>query len=114
MADYFDYFSWSQALVTRVAVPASMLFLTKFKYYLYVIMPLSLFTQFFIISKISEVYETHGGCDVITKNLDLGAYVIRDFGLIIYLSMGFYSHYSTLANRFIFYEKSQTQQKQLT
>ena len=66
MADYFDYFSWSQALVQRVMVPASMLFMTKFKYYLYVILPVSCAMQFACITKASEVYESHEGCNVIT------------------------------------------------
>ena len=66
MADYFDYFSWSQALVQRVMVPASMLFMTKFKYYLYVILPVSCAMQLACLTKAKEVYESHEGCNVIT------------------------------------------------
>lgn len=109
MAKYFDYFSWSQAMVQRVMVPASMLFMTKFKYYLYVILPLSFVMQYILISQAKQVYESHGGCDVITDNIDSGNYMMRDFMLVLFLSMGFYSHYSTLANRFLTYEKSEIQ-----
>ena len=48
--DMFNYYDWSTFMLLRVVVPASMLFLTQFNLYLFVVLPLTLVIQVGMIS----------------------------------------------------------------
>lgn len=43
--ELFDYYAWSTFLLLRVVVPASLLFLTQFNLYFYIIMPFIMVMQ---------------------------------------------------------------------
>ena len=54
--DMFNYYDWSTFALLRVIVPASLLFLTQFNLYLFVVLPLTLITQFGMISYVEKVF----------------------------------------------------------
>ena len=53
------------------------------------------------------------GCAGLMENFQIISTIMRDFAFILFISMGIYSHKSTLVNRFITHERSQLQQRQL-
>ena len=61
--ELFDYYAWSTFLLLRVVVPASLLFLTQFNLYFYIIMPFIMVMQCVFINKTSEVYKGDQGCE---------------------------------------------------
>ena len=48
--EMFNYYELSTLLLLRVIVPSSMLFVTQFNIYLFIILPLTVITQFGMIS----------------------------------------------------------------
>ena len=105
--DYFDYSAWQTNFVVRIVTPLCMLFLTQFNVYLFFILPFTLVMSATITTYTENIFVDTLSCSSILVNYSMGSTVMRDFALIFFISMGLYSHKSTLVSRFITNERSQ-------
>ena len=101
-------------MIMRIVVPASMLVLTHWKIFLYFVLPFSLLMQRVMISQTERVYQGTVNCDSMMENFNASSHISRDSCIILFISYGIFSHCKTLVSRFIVFEKSIIQQKQLT
>ena len=116
VAEMFNYYGWSTAMFVQVIVPASLLFLTQFRLYLYTIMPFSIVLHTIMVSYTEQVYASQDNtCEQIVLNsFDIGSTMWKDFFLICFISAGIFSNKASSVNRFITNEKTHNQQVQLT
>ena len=95
------------ALLVRIYAPACVLYIVNFKTYLLCVLPLALLATAILNFMMEELYTSTVQCPALFENQDFTSTMSRDTIMLICLSIGFYSHSSTLVSRFINAEKAQ-------
>lgn len=113
-ASHFDFQFFQSQMIMRIFIPCSMLFLVRFKIYLYVVLPLTAIAQGAMLSQVQPIYNEKMDCPKLSENFEFMNSFGRDLTLMLYISLGIYSYSYTLVTRFINSEKAQLQQRQLT
>ena len=101
----------------RLTIPCSLLFVTRFRYYLYFCVPLTLIPhQLIIIMTETNFLDAIENCkdSVLPRDYSTQLQFTRDFFLLLCVSAGLYSHSSALTSNFILHQRSTKQEKQLT
>ena len=101
-------------MVLRVFIPCSMIFLVEFKHYMYFVVPIAVAAQTATIMLTQEIYGDNLACGKILENYEFKNSLTRDLTLIVFITIGIYSHNYTLVTRFIKTEHAQLQQRMLT
>ena len=57
-SELYIYYSQSSLLLMQVVVPASLLFLTQYNLYLYIVLPITVIMQIWLVSYTDEVYKS--------------------------------------------------------
>lgn len=91
-----------------------MLFLVRFKTYLYFVLPTVLVSQTLLTMLTMDIYGgDFANCPQVVKNFSLGTALTREMTLITYFTIGVYVFHNILVGRFLNSEKAQLQQKHL-
>lgn len=88
-------------MIIRVVAPACMLFLVNFKTYLFFVLPSALVSIAATHITSYDIIMNKIECPMLVRNYDVKSAITKDFAVMIFLSMGFYSYSKTLASRFI-------------
>lgn len=122
----FNYFGWHSQLFIQVVVPASLLFLTQFRLYLFCVMPVAMAAHGYLLTNSEKVLagqtpaaSTDGddaaACQQTALiNFELSRVMWTNFFQICCISAGIFSTKDSLVHRFITNERSQNTQMQLT
>ena len=111
--DMTSYYEWS-TMMMRIFMPASMLFLSRYKYFFLIVFPIAFGTQITmtIMSEKLVFREDESGicAKLFQKNLTAANMIIRDLVQYGVFATGIYSHNQALVSRFISYKKGELQQ----
>lgn len=116
VAGHADLNSTNQMML-RLSIPTSMIFVTRFRLFLYFVVPLICLFHIAILYWTQEfIQEEKQSCSKspISENYDAFQQVMRDLFLILSCTIGIYLHNAALAKSFLLSKKSMKQEKQLT
>ena len=91
-----------------------MLFVVRFRVFLYIVLPTGLILQAAMLTQFESIYSETVQCSAILENFEYKNALGRDYTVFLYIAIGIYSQNYTLVSRFLNSEKAQLQQRQLT